>query len=141
MNRDVLAPTRDATASSAHPAIRPAVATLTLHTYRLLSTMMPPLIRLTLATTAISSLGAQGSSVQVRRFTVEDGLAQNDVRSVVQDRTGFLWVGTRRGLQRFDGYTFTRYASLDPSAPDELSSSITGIVVDSRGRLWVATPR
>jgi ligand-binding sensor domain-containing protein len=113
----------------------------TLPTYRLVAGVVLPLLQLTMAATVAPSLGAQGSSVQVRRFTVEDGLAQNDVRSVVQDRTGFLWVGTRRGLQRFDGYTFTRYASLDPSAPDELSSSITGLAVDARGLLWVATPR
>lgn len=77
----------------------------------------------------------------VSRFTTEDGLAQNDVTATVQDPIGFLWVGTRRGLQRFDAHSFVSWASLDPSAPAELSGAITGLAVDDGGRLWVATPQ
>ena len=84
-------------------------------------------------------LPAQDVSLQARRFTVEDGLAQNQVQSIVQDRAGFMWIGTRRGLQRFDGYSFTPYSSLDPAAPAELSSPINHLHIDGRGRLWVRT--
>lgn len=66
----------------------------------------------------------QESALQVQRFTVEDGLAQNQVQAVAQDRRGFMWVGTRRGLQRFDGYSFVNYSTLDPAAPNALASLI-----------------
>lgn len=72
--------------------------------------------------------------IQVVQYTADDGLAQNTVRAVVQDHHGFVWVGTNRGLQRFDGYTFTPYSDLDPVAPPELSDLIGEIQV-GRGRM------
>ncbi|MCH5687666.1 hypothetical protein LWM68_27400 [Niabella sp. W65] len=41
-----------------------------------------------------------------KHYQVDDGLLHNAVTSVIQDREGLLWVGTRAGLDRFDGYTF-----------------------------------
>lgn len=86
-----------------------------------------------------SPLVGQTSRLHVSRYTVEDGLAQNLVTAVVQDATGFIWVGTNRGLQRFDGYSFVSYATLDSQAPPELSGRITELHVDRHGRLWVRT--
>lgn len=85
--------------------------------------------------------GAQGAALRVDRFTVHQGLAQNNVTAVAQDRAGFVWAGTPRGLQRFDGYAFVRYASLDSAAPRELEERISALLVDAEGTLWVATPR
>ena len=82
---------------------------------------------------------AQGKPLHVDRFTVDDGLAQNTVNSVAQDRSGYIWVGTTRGLQRFDGYSFVPYASLDPRAPPELAGNIYAIHVDPIGNVWVGT--
>ena len=42
-------------------------------------------------------------------FSLEDGLSQNAVLDLLQDRQGFLWVGTQDGLNRYDGYAFTVY--------------------------------
>ncbi len=76
----------------------------------------------------------------VSRFTTDDGLAQNLVLSVVQDRAGFLWVGTRRGLQRFDGTEFASWESLAPQGDARLSDLIRNLVIDRHGQLWVVTP-
>jgi signal transduction histidine kinase/ligand-binding sensor domain-containing protein len=84
-------------------------------------------------------IGAQQPSLRVDRFTMDDGLAQNMVLATAQDRAGFLWVGTRRGVQRFDGRTFVAYSSLDPTAPAELSGAIRGLQLDDAGQLWIAT--
>ena len=78
--------------------------------------------------------------MHVSRYTVDDGLAQNLVTALVQDSAGFIWIGTNRGLQRFDGYTFVPYRSLDPTAPAELSGHISGLQLDPLNRLWVLTP-
>ena len=58
---------------------------------------------------------------------------------ILQDRKGFLWIGTDDGLNRYDGYGFKVYK---PETNDPLSlsdRSITAIVEDSQGFLWVAT--
>ena len=90
------------------------------------------------AAVAVGSPNASAQTrVQVDQYTADDGLAQNTVRSVVQDSAGFLWVGTSRGLQRFDGYSFTSYAALDRNAPAELSGLIRAVRLGRRGALWV----
>jgi signal transduction histidine kinase/ligand-binding sensor domain-containing protein len=81
---------------------------------------------------------AQGSSPLVQQFSTQDGLAQNWVWSVAQDSTGFIYVATKRGVQRFDGHTFVSYAELDPGSPPEVRSEINRLEVDRAGRLWVA---
>lgn len=48
--------------------------------------------------------------IQKRFFSVEDGLASRDVYCAAQDAQGFMWFSTSKGLQRYDGYTFTSYS-------------------------------
>ncbi|HEX6250630.1 MAG TPA: two-component regulator propeller domain-containing protein, partial [Gemmatimonadaceae bacterium] len=84
---------------------------------------------------------AQRPAAHVDRFTVNDGLVQNWVDAIAQDSGGFIWTGTARGLQRFDGYTFLSYSAIDTAAPPELDGAIRALVVDGAGNLWVATDR
>ncbi|MDJ0837312.1 MAG: two-component regulator propeller domain-containing protein [Acidobacteriota bacterium] len=73
------------------------------------------------------------------RYTVEDGLKQNSVVSLLKDRDGFLWVGTQAGLHRFDGRRFLVYQN-DPTEPGSLSNDyVFRIYQDSAGVLWVGT--
>lgn len=59
--------------------------------------------------------------------------------ALVQDRTGFIWLGTQSGLVRWDGYQFRRYAA-DAAVPGSLPDSfILTLHIDERGRLWVGT--
>src|SRR5688500_6945014 len=88
----------------------------------------------------VSGLAAQSADIRMRHFTVEHGLTGNAVNAVAQDSTGFLWVGTRRGLLRFDGYDFTPYSMLDSTADPRLTGQIHELEVDRLGRLWVLTP-
>jgi signal transduction histidine kinase/ligand-binding sensor domain-containing protein/DNA-binding NarL/FixJ family response regulator len=72
-------------------------------------------------------------------LTTADGLAHNHVSSIVQDRYGFLWLGTLDGLDRYDGYRFTRFQH-NPADPASLSSNrISALALDPDGALWVAT--
>jgi signal transduction histidine kinase/ligand-binding sensor domain-containing protein len=71
------------------------------------------------------------------KLTEENGLSDNRVTSFLKDKTGFLWIGTRNGLNRYDGNTFKIFK---PTAGNSISSEeITDIVQDSLGRIWVST--
>ena len=82
---------------------------------------------------------AQNSRFRLDHFTIEDGLAQNWVKTIAQDQTGFMWIGTSRGLQRFDGYSFVPISELDQRAPDGPAGLIQKIVIDSRNVPWIET--
>lgn len=80
-----------------------------------------------------------GKNVRFEQISLEEGLSQSSVNVILQDRKGFLWIGTDDGLNRYDGYGFKVYK---PETNDPLSlsdRSITAIVEDSQGFLWVAT--
>ncbi len=68
-----------------------------------------------------------------RRWIVEDGLPHNIVTSVVQDRAGYLWLGTGAGLTRFDGRNFKVVPLLESDA--SLSFNIRQMVLEDSGSL------
>lgn len=65
-------------------------------------------------------------------FTVKNGLCNNNVGAVIQDRKGNILLGTNSGICKYDGNTFTKYP-----VPDTLS--ITCMLEDKDGNLWFAT--
>lgn len=68
---------------------------------------------------------------------LEDGLSQSAALAIMQDRQGFLWVGTQDGLNRYDGYGFTVFKN-DPDDPNTLSAnSILRVLEDRNGILWI----
>lgn len=74
-----------------------------------------------------------------RHLTIDDGLSQNAVFAILQDKTGFMWFGTKDGLNRYDGSTFTVYQHNAFDSTSLSSNFITNLFEDSRGRLWVGT--
>ena len=84
-------------------------------------------------------ISAQELSLYFNHYTNENGLAQNSTRSIVQDSTGFIWIATEDGLNRFDGYEFICFRE-DSKKKNSLSSDyITDLCVDYENRLWIAT--
>lgn len=71
-------------------------------------------------------------------LTEADGLSDNRVTCFLKDKTGFMWIGTQNGLNRFDGYSFVQYK---PGIPGRSLSHpfVNDIEQDQSGRLWVAT--
>ena len=73
----------------------------------------------------------------LRSWTSEQGLPQDSIRALLQTRDGFLWIGTRGGLARFDGAGFVAYKAGAPnSVPNE---SVTGLAEDRDGSLWISS--
>jgi ligand-binding sensor domain-containing protein/signal transduction histidine kinase len=70
-------------------------------------------------------------------WTEEDGLPQASVQAITQTKNGYLWIGTRDGLARFDGLKFTVYRGGEH--PGLLSDDIRSLREDNVGRLWIGT--
>ncbi|MES2775396.1 MAG: two-component regulator propeller domain-containing protein [Bacteroidota bacterium] len=88
---------------------------------------------------AFLALEPQGQPVDFAHLNVEDGLSQNSVLAVAQDNDGFIWLGTRTGLNRYDGTRFVKYY-IDPENRGTVSSNyIRALLCDSQGNLWVGT--
>lgn len=76
---------------------------------------------------------------QITEFTVEDGLLQDIVSGVIQDRKGFIWMSTRNGLNKFDGYTFKNYKSVSHQEHSLSNNRITFISETIYGDIWCQT--
>jgi ligand-binding sensor domain-containing protein len=79
----------------------------------------------------------QAKQYAFRHFTTLNGLASNGTGSVLQDNDGYIWIGTRNGLQRYDGNNFITFVNriYDPSSIP--SSFITSMYQDRKGRFWL----
>ena len=84
---------------------------------------------------------AQEAVLKFQRYSVIDGLSNSFIRIIAQDKQGFIWIGTDKGLNRFDGYSFKHYFH-DENDPNSLGENmVTELFVDSKGRMWVCGPR
>jgi signal transduction histidine kinase/ligand-binding sensor domain-containing protein/PleD family two-component response regulator len=74
-----------------------------------------------------------------RRLTTENGLSHNNVFSIIQDRHGFIWIGTHDGLSRYDGSRFVTFYH-DPMDENTLADSNFGKLLEDRdGNIWLGT--
>ena len=79
------------------------------------------------------------TDLQFTQLTSEDGLSQNSVLVIMKCSQGFMWFGTRDGLNKFDGYTFTIYKP-EPNNPFSLSdNTITALLEGRDGSIWIGT--
>jgi len=86
-----------------------------------------------------ASVPAAGERFSFRRLDTGDGLSGDSVYSMLQDRLGYLWLGTFSGLSRYDGSRVVVYRPV-PGDPESLPSSlIFDLHEDSIGTLWIAT--
>ncbi|MGB5528360.1 MAG: two-component regulator propeller domain-containing protein, partial [Ignavibacteriaceae bacterium] len=78
-------------------------------------------------------------SINFKSLSTKDGLSNNKVVALLQDKTGFLWFGTEDGLNRFDGYEFKVYRN-NPQDTNSISdNNIWSLFEDSEGNIWVGT--
>jgi diguanylate cyclase (GGDEF)-like protein len=84
-------------------------------------------------------LSAAPRNIQFTHLSRMDGLSQNSVQAMAQDQTGYIWIGTQEGLNRYNGYEFTVYDHVATN-PQSLSNGwIWDIFVDRSGVVWIGT--
>lgn len=79
-------------------------------------------------------LFAASNDLCFRHFSVEDGLSSNSVRALMQDKYGFLWMGTDEGLNRYDGTTVKLYRLKNRGANEAISS-----LYNTHDKIWIGT--
>src|ERR1041385_2251863 len=76
---------------------------------------------------------AHGQQFSFRQYAQQDGLSNLSVTALMQDRDGFIWVGTENGLFRHDSSDFKRFGNAEGLE----DTFVHSILEDSAGRLWV----
>lgn len=82
---------------------------------------------------------AIGQAFRFRHLSIDDGLSQNMITAICQDHRGFMWFGTRDGLNRYDGYSFRIYKADAYNARAISDNYITAVYEDPAGNLWIGT--
>ncbi|WP_277134800.1 hybrid sensor histidine kinase/response regulator transcription factor [Bacteroides congonensis] len=74
-----------------------------------------------------------------KNLSVQNGLSQNTVNTILQDKQGFMWFGTKDGLNRYDGLSFRKFKHDDRSQRSIGNNFITALYEDEKGNIWVGT--
>lgn len=90
----------------------------------------------------IFSIKISAQFLEVKKpLTIDDGLSQNSIYAICQDSKGFIWFGTKDGLNRYDGYEFKIFKN-DIRDKSSLSGNfVKAIVEDGNHNLWIGTGR
>lgn len=87
----------------------------------------------------MSNLCVKGQELIFNHLMTENGLSQNSIFAITQDNRGFMWYGSRFGLNRYDGNQFKLYKSSTTDSNTLTDDYITALHSDSQGILWVGT--
>lgn len=74
-----------------------------------------------------------------KQLTIENGLAHSDANSIVQDSSGLIWIGTRAGLQSYDGYELQTFDYYPPEQKVYQSHNRIRSIIHLDNRLWLGT--
>ena len=98
-----------------------------------------PALTIVLFDMVIGPVAAQAPKLRFKHITNEQGLSNSTIESISQDSRGFLWFGTRDGLNRYDGQEIKSFRN-DPADSNSLSDSyIRCIYEDHNQQLWIGT--
>lgn len=82
---------------------------------------------------------ANAQKLRFDNYSLSDGLSQSTIVSMLQDRQGFLWIGTEDGLNRFDGYAFKVYRKTKTDSTHAIGGNFVWDILEAKdGNLWIA---
>lgn len=88
---------------------------------------------------ALSWSKGQQPQLQFKQLTPDDGLSSSSITCMIQDRKGYMWIGTFDGLNRYDGYSFEVYKN-NPSDSSSLPQNIISALFEDRhGTIFIGT--
>ena len=90
-----------------------------------------------LALSQATRLSAQ--TAQFRQLTPDDGLVASQIGAIMQDSRGFMWLGSLRGLDRYDGYTFVAYKHKAGDSTTLADNRVNVIFEDHAKTVWIGT--
>lgn len=85
------------------------------------------------------SINLLSQTINFHHLTTNDGLSNNSVTDLYQDRKGFLWFATDDGLNRFDGYNFKVYRHNPEDESSISDNTVLSFSEDAKGNLWIGT--
>jgi signal transduction histidine kinase/DNA-binding response OmpR family regulator/ligand-binding sensor domain-containing protein len=87
----------------------------------------------------VSLLANSQTTPQFSHYSVDDGLSENNVMCMLQDRKGIMWFGTYDGLNKYDGYNFRNFKGDQSQQYRLINYRIDRIKEDKQGFLWLQT--
>lgn len=89
------------------------------------------------------SIAAYGEPLNVpvisEHLTIKDGLSNNFVTDIIQDKRGFIWIGTESGLNRFDGENFTTFSMKNSAI---VGNAVQCLLYDQKhDKIWIGTKK
>lgn len=82
---------------------------------------------------------ADAENYYFKNLDVNNGLSQNTVNAILQDNVGFMWFGTKDGLNRYDGTTIKTFRHEFKNKKSIGNSFVTVLFQDNRNRIWIGT--
>ena len=75
----------------------------------------------------------------IQHYSIKDGMSQNTVMAIMQDKQGFMWFGTWDGLNRFDGYVFETFKAMNNGVEAHVNNRVDLIYEDEAEQIWWTT--
>ena len=108
--------------------------------------MMPMIKNILIYIFIIANFSGYGQTVlndnqklKFKQYSLTEGLSQSSVLCILQDSKGFMWFGTRDGLNKFDGQKFITYRHNSQDSTSISNSFIRSLIEDEEGNIWVGT--
>ncbi len=87
----------------------------------------------------VDSTYTNQNSIRFKHFKIDEGLSQATINDIIQDKSGFVWIATQDGLNRFDGNHFKHYKPIKSDSTSISGNYIKKLFQDNLDNIWIGT--